>query len=110
MGTRVRPAAQSHKSTQCDLILAHLRRGRVLWAGNALRLFSVRSLSRRVCDLRQSGFTIYSSVITTSGGRRIAQHYLAEPCSARDGRKAPILNTLGTLLVDHPPIREQMTQ
>lgn len=63
--------------TQNDLILAHLKAGRVIEGWTAWKRFGCARLAARVYDLKHQGHDIRTRMITTSTGKRIGLYYLA---------------------------------
>ena len=71
--------------THNDAVLAHLKRGRVLSAIDALRIIGTARLAARVWDLRIKGWDIQTRrvrVRTRAGHASIAVYYLPANCRA----------------------------
>ncbi|MDO5686462.1 MAG: helix-turn-helix domain-containing protein [Neisseria sp.] len=67
----------SKKSSQTDLILAHLQQGKSLTPLEALRLFGCLRLGARVHDLRQDGYPIISQIVCDAvSGKHYASYSL----------------------------------
>lgn len=74
----VAPLSHSPKS-QCDRILAHLKKGNTLTSLEALRLFNCWNLKGRIWDLRNLNYdhpNIQKRWLTVSSGKRVAQYFL----------------------------------
>lgn len=75
-------ATDHSKKSQCDQILAYLKKGKALTQLEALRLFGVLRLGARVKDLRDRGYPITSEMIPVSTSRggtaRVARYRLAK--------------------------------
>lgn len=59
--------------SQCDQILAHLKRGKPLTPGGAMMLFGCYRLAARIQDLRHRGYAIDVERVE-SGGKRFARY------------------------------------
>lgn len=64
------------KQRQNDLILAHLKAGRVIEGWTAWKRFGCARLAARIFELRLN-HDIRTRMITTSTGKRIGLYYLA---------------------------------
>lgn len=67
--------------TQCDAILEHLKRGRVVSHFDAERHFGVCRLAARICDLRARGHDIRRRMVpvrTRTGHTRVAIYWLSK--------------------------------
>lgn len=65
------------KATQCDQILAGLKRGEILTAMSALNRYGCFRLAARIKDLRQRGIHIYKRDLQVNGKRFAA--YTMDP-------------------------------
>jgi hypothetical protein len=63
--------------TQAELILKHLKSGRVLTQGQALNLFGCFRLAPRIWELRQRGIRIDSKLRVLPSKKRIAVYSIA---------------------------------
>lgn len=62
---------------QCELILAHLRKGHSITQRSALMDFGVMALPRRIKDLKERGYPITSAMETNNlTGQRYARYSL----------------------------------
>lgn len=69
--------AANKLSPQCELILAHLRKGHSITQRSALMDFGVMALPRRIKDLRERGYPITSEIETNKlTGQRYARYSL----------------------------------
>ena len=62
--------------SQKDLILAHLRAGRVLNPLEALQKFGVFRLAARVFELRIAGWDVQMRRLKTSSGKTVALYWM----------------------------------
>ena len=62
------------KMTQCEILLAALKRGEKLTVLTALTDYGVYALSQRCTDLRRQGWNVVSEMITLPNGKRVAQY------------------------------------
>lgn len=63
--------------TQTQKILNHLLDEGSISGVEAAELYRVRSLPRRICDLKERGFEIFSEWRTDPLGQRYKKYYLA---------------------------------
>ena len=68
--------ALSAKS-QCDMIIAWLKKGYSLTQLEALNKFGCFRLASRIHDLRERGYNIIACRITASSGERICEYILS---------------------------------
>jgi hypothetical protein len=68
--------ALSAKS-QCDMIIAWLKKGYSLTQLEALNKFGCFRLASRIHDLRERGYNIIACRITTPSGKRICEYILS---------------------------------
>lgn len=68
--------AQSAKS-QCDMIIAWLKKGYSITQLEALKMFGCFRLASRVHDLRERGYNIKACRITTPTGKRVCEYVLS---------------------------------
>lgn len=68
--------ALSAKS-QCDMIIAWLKKGYSLTQLEALNKFGCFRLASRIYDLRERGYNIIACRITTPSGKRICEYVLS---------------------------------
>lgn len=59
-----------------SLILKHLREKGSITSVEAQALYRCRSLSRRIVDLKQAGYSIRSVLKTDATGQRYARYFL----------------------------------
>lgn len=64
--------------SQCQMILAHLQKGRAITPLEALDKFGCFRLGARIWDLRRAGHQIDRSMIEVSDGKRVARYVLAK--------------------------------
>jgi hypothetical protein len=64
------------KMSQTEAILGHLKRGHMLTAHNALRLFGTLRLAARIAELRARGHDVLSEPIKLPSGKRVAGYWL----------------------------------
>lgn len=64
--------------TQCQLLLAALKRGERLTTLDALNLYGVMALSQRMTDLRADGVPVESETVTLPSGKRVARYFLRQ--------------------------------
>lgn len=69
----------NEKSTksQCDMIIAYLKKGYSITQLDALNLFGCFRLASRVHDLRERGYNIIACRITTPSGKRVCEYVLS---------------------------------
>lgn len=66
--------ADTHKRQ----ILAHMRKGLTITAGQALALFRCSRLAARIFDLKADGHNINSTRVKTPSGKWVAQYSLVQ--------------------------------
>lgn len=64
--------------SQCDMIIAYLKKGYSITQLDALNLFGCFRLASRVHDLRERGYNIKACKITTPSGKRVCEYVLAQ--------------------------------
>lgn len=62
--------------TQTDKLLAHFKLKKSISNVEAQALYRIRSLSRRICDLKDKGFTFNKEHKTDPTGQRYVRYYL----------------------------------
>ena len=67
---------KSKTPTQCDLILAHLKRHEFITPLDALNRYGCFRLAARINDLKNQGYQIESKPWTTPGGAKVAKYIL----------------------------------
>ena len=77
MTQNINENAQSAKS-QCDMIIAYLKKGYSITPLDALNMFGVFRLASRIHDLRDRGYNINACKITTPSGKRVCEYVLAQ--------------------------------
>jgi hypothetical protein len=63
--------------TQCNRILAHLKKGLTITSLEALNLYGCMRLASRISDLRKRGENIVVDRVKTANGKSVAQYHLA---------------------------------
>lgn len=63
--------------SQCDMIIAYLKKGYSITQLDALNLFGCFRLASRVHDLRERGYNIIACRITTPTGKRVCEYVLS---------------------------------
>ena len=63
--------------SQCDMIIAWLKKGYSITQLEALKMFGCFRLASRVHDLRERGYKITACRTTTSSGKRICEYVLS---------------------------------
>lgn len=63
--------------SQCDMIIAYLKKGYSITQLDALNLFGCFRLASRVHDLRERGYNIIACRITTPMGKRVCEYVLS---------------------------------
>jgi Helix-turn-helix domain len=56
--------------TQCEMVLAHLKKGRILTSMQAFRLYGITRLADRVRDLRAKGHRVECGMVKLPSGKR----------------------------------------
>ena len=64
-------------ATQCNRILAHLKKGLTITSLEALQMFGCMRLASRISDLRKRGENIVVDRVKTANGKSVAQYRLA---------------------------------
>jgi hypothetical protein len=64
-------------ATQCNRILAHLKKGLTITSLEALQMFGCMRLASRISDLRKRGENIVVDRVKTANGKSVAQYHLA---------------------------------
>ena len=64
-------------ATQCNRILAHLKKGLTITSLEALQMFGCMRLASRISDLRKRGENIVVNRVKTANGKSVAQYRLA---------------------------------
>ena len=64
-------------ATQCNRILAHLKKGLTITSLEALKLFGCMRLASRISDLRKRGENIVVERINLPNGKTVAQYRIA---------------------------------
>ena len=64
-------------ATQCNRILAHLKKGLTITSLEALQMFGCMRLASRISDLRKRGENIIVDRVKTTNGKSVAQYHLA---------------------------------
>lgn len=76
MAQNINDNEKSAKS-QCDMIIAYLKKGYSITQLDALNLFGCFRLASRVHDLRERGYNIIACRITTPTGKRVCEYVLS---------------------------------
>jgi hypothetical protein len=63
-------------ATQCNRILAHLKKGLTITSLEALQMFGCMRLASRISDLRKRGENIVVNRVKTANGKSVAQYHL----------------------------------
>lgn len=71
-------------ASQCEQILSHLQQGHSITPIEALDKFGCFRLGGRIKDLRNQGHDIYTEMITTPSGKRVAQYSLKREPEQKD--------------------------
>lgn len=66
-----------NKKPMVELLAAHLKSGKSITAIEANALWRCRSLSRRICDLKDAGYKIQRQLRRDTTGQRYARYFLA---------------------------------
>ena len=77
MAQNINDNEKSAKS-QCDMIIAYLKKGYSITPLDALNMFGVFRLASRIHDLRERGYNINACKITTPTGKRVCEYVLAQ--------------------------------
>jgi hypothetical protein len=64
-------------ATQCNRILAHLKKGLTITSLEALQMFGCMRLASRIHDLRVRGENIVVEKVKLANGKSVAQYHLA---------------------------------
>lgn len=64
-------------ATQCNRILAHLKKGLTITSLEALNLYGCMRLASRISDLRKRGENIVVDRVKTANGKSVAQYRIA---------------------------------
>ena len=64
-------------ATQCNRILAHLKKGLTITSLEALQMFGCMRLASRISDLRKRGENIVVDRVKLANGKSVAQYHLA---------------------------------
>ncbi|MGP5504521.1 helix-turn-helix domain-containing protein [Psychrobacter celer] len=75
--TTSKATSQTAPKTQIDIVKAHLMTGATITTWDAYRLYQITCLAQRVHDLRTSGLTIQSEIVTHND-KRFAVYWLDE--------------------------------
>lgn len=67
--------------SQCKMIKAWLEDGKVFTTLEAIPLFGCIRAGARICDLRNKGMNIKTTMITLPNGKRVAEYSLIKPFS-----------------------------
>jgi len=63
--------------SQCEILLAAMRRGEKLTVATALEKYGVYALSQRMGELRRKhGIDVKSEIIEVGEGKRVAQYWI----------------------------------
>ena len=62
--------------TQCESVLAHLKRGEALTPLTAFQLYGTLALHSRVAELRSQGNLIDCTMVKVTGGKRVGSYTL----------------------------------
>lgn len=76
MAQNINDNEKSAKS-QCDMIIAYLKKGYSITQLDALNLFGCFRLASRVHDLRERGYNIIACRIMTPTGKRVCEYVLS---------------------------------
>lgn len=68
---------EESNATQCNRILAHLKKGLSITSLEALNLYGCMRLASRISDLRKRGENIVVNRVKTTNGKSVAQYHLA---------------------------------
>ena len=64
-------------ATQCNRILAHLKKGLTITSLEALQMFGCMRLASRIHDLRVRGENIVVEKVKLANGKSVAQYHFA---------------------------------
>lgn len=67
--------------TQCETLLAALRRGESLTVAEALTFYGIYALSQRAGELRRAGHPVKSEMVAVGNGKRVARYSYAPGCA-----------------------------
>lgn len=70
--------APVNKRPMTQLILDHLKAGRTITAVEAAALWRVRSLTKRIHEIRRMGFDVISTPMQDSTGQRYVRYSLPQ--------------------------------
>lgn len=65
--------------SQCETLLAALKRGERLTVADALTHYGIYALSQRAGELRRSGHPVVSEMVAVGNGKRVAQYSYVAP-------------------------------
>lgn len=68
-----------NKKSMNGLILEHLQKGKTITAVEAAALWRVRSLTRRISDIRAKGHVILAEELKDSTGQKYTRYSLVKP-------------------------------
>ena len=68
---------EESNATQCNRILAHLKKGLTITSLEALQMFGCMRLASRISDLRKRGENIVVDRVKTANGKSVAQYKIA---------------------------------
>ena len=63
--------------TQCDMVLKHLKAGRVITSMQSFRLYEITRLPDRIRDLRAKGHRIHAAMCTLPSKKRVAVYSIS---------------------------------
>lgn len=63
-------------ATQCNRILAHLKKGLTITSLEALQMFGCMRLASRISDLRKRGENIVVDRVKLANGKSVAQYHI----------------------------------
>lgn len=68
---------EESNATQCNRILAHMKKGLSITSLEALQMYGCMRLASRISDLRKRGENIVVDRVKTANGKSVAQYRLA---------------------------------
>ena len=77
MNTNEEYINEESAATQCNRILAHLKKGLTITSLEALQMFGCMRLASRISDLRKRGENIVVEKVKLANGKSVAQYHLA---------------------------------
>ena len=77
MNTNEEYINEESAATQCNRILAHLKKGLTITSLEALQMFGCMRLASRIHDLRVRGENIVVEKVKLANGKSVAQYHLA---------------------------------